>query len=249
MKHPLRCVLAGLRFLTILPTFSSAENDSDYLPGALYFFGIIGIFLGALAAGLYYLFFSALPALVGAVLLAILLSLFSGFLHLDGLADTADGFLSGKPADICLRIMRDSRIGVMGAAAICGLFLLKTAALTSIPGQDLWCALILAPAAGRTSILCLMSLLPYVRQDNGIATLFYTGSSRSAAILSILLLLVLTAFLTPNKLILLGVTISLVIGCFFFLCKKRIGGATGDTLGALCEITETAVLIAFTLYR
>lgn len=247
-KHPLRCLLAGLRFLTIFPTFSSAENDSDYLAGALYFFCIIGIALGSLAAVLFSLFFSALPALVGAALLAILLSLFSGFLHLDGLADTADGFLSGKPVDICLDIMRDSRIGVMGAAAVCGLFLLKTAALSSISGQELLFALVLAPAAGRTAILCLMSVLPYVRKENGLASLFYTGSTRSAATLSLLLLLLLTAFLTPEKLILLGVTTSLVIGCFAFLCKKRIGGATGDTLGALCEITETAVLIAFTLF-
>ena len=248
MAHPLRCLLAGLRFLTIIPTFSSAENDTDYLAGSLYFFTIIGISLGILAAGVAALLLYAAPTLVSAALVAVLLSLFSGFLHLDGLADTADGFMSSKPADACLEIMRDSRIGVMGAAAICAIFLIKTAALYSIIGREFFYALLLAPAAGRTAIICLMSFLPYARENKGLATLFYQGSTRSAALFSVFLLLGLSAFLTPHKIIILSVTFCLVVIGFAILCRKKIAGATGDTLGAVCELTEVGVLIAFTLF-
>ncbi len=246
-RYPLRCILAGLRFLTILPTFSSAENDSRYLSGSLYFFTVIGVFLGVLGAGFAVLVSSVAPPLVSAALLAVLLCFFSGFLHLDGLADTADGFLSGKPAASCLAIMRDSRIGVMGAAAICANVLIKMAALASISGQELLAALVIAPAAGRTAIICLMALCPYARENDGLATLFYQASSRSVALLSIVLLAVLSVFLAPQKTILVAVMCSSVILGFSYFCKKRIGGTTGDTLGAVCELTETGVLLSFTL--
>lgn len=247
-RYPLRCFLAGLRFLTILPTFSSAENDSRYLAGSLYFFTIIGVFLGILGAGFAALVNSVAPPLVSASLLAILLCFFSGFLHLDGLADTADGFLSGKPAATCLAIMRDSRIGVMGAAAICANVLIKMAALASISGQVLPAAMLLAPAAGRTAIICLMALCPYARENDGLATLFYQASSRFIALVSIMLLIAMSVFIAPQRTVLIAVMFSTLILAFSYLCKKRIGGTTGDTLGAVCEITETGVLLSFTLF-
>ncbi len=247
-RYPLRCLLAGLRFLTILPTFSSAENDTLYLAGSLYYFTVIGVFLGTLGALFAALLSTIAPPLVSAALLAVLLCLFSGFLHLDGLADSADGFLSGKPAAACLAIMRDSRIGVMGAAAICATILIKMAALASIDtGRELLSALVLAPAAGRTAIICLMTLCPYARENDGLATLFYQSSTRLAAALSIAVFFALSVFLVPERTMLLVVTLSLVIVGFSYLCKKRIGGTTGDTLGAVCELTETGVLVTFSL--
>ena len=143
--------------------------------------------------------------------------------------------------------MRDSRVGVMGAAAVSAIFLIKTAALVSINSNELMTALVIAPAAGRTSILCSMALLPYARDNEGLGTLFYSGATRSAALFSLLIFVVMSYLMAPAKTMLVVATVILVTLCFAFLCRRRIGGSTGDTLGAVCELTEAAVLLAFSL--
>lgn len=240
--------LAAVRFLTVLPTFSSAADDSIYFKRSLTYFAPTGLLTGLVCVVVAVILGAIAPPLVVAVALSICLSLLSGFFHLDGLADTADGFMSARSADRCLEIMRDSRIGVMGAAAVTSLFLIKTAALYSIEHTEIMCALIVASVAGRTSIVITMAFLPYARQEGGLGALFYSPSTKRSGIISALFLLTVVLIINPTKLFFIIAALVLTTASFSYLCMKRIGGATGDTLGAVCELNEAAVLTALTLF-
>jgi adenosylcobinamide-GDP ribazoletransferase len=245
IRHPLKSLMAAIRFLTILPLPGSGENDTSFFGAALFYFPITGLIIGSFSALCAFFLVNTLPIGVAAVLLTIFLSLASGFLHLDGLADSCDGLLSARPAPKCLEIMRDSRIGVMGAAALSAVFLLKTASIAAFDPANIYYALIIAPVAGRTSIIFMMALLPYARKNEGLGLLFYSANNRWAAFFSALFFITVTVVLIPSKLIMLSLTLVVSVAVFSWVCRKKIGGATGDTLGAVCEITETMVLIAF----
>jgi len=236
---------AAMRFLTIIPVPGGGEKDGSFFGGALFYFTITGVIIGAGGALFSYLLSMVLPSLVTAVILTIFLSIVSGFLHLDGLADSFDGLLSARPAHQSLEIMRDSRIGVMGAAAITALFLLKTTTINSIDHHELIVAMLIVPAAGRTSIVIMMSILPYARKNKGLGELFYTGVNRWAAIVSVLVLGALTILFAPSRFFLIFIILIVTVGMFSWICKTKIGGATGDTLGAVCELSEAMILLSF----
>lgn len=245
--HPVRSFLAALGFLSIIPVGARGAAGQSSFAAALFYFPLVGLLLGGLTAAVFLVLQPILPPLVVGALLAILLSLLSGFIHLDGLADTADGFFSGTPRERCLEIMRDSRVGVMGSAAICCLLIVKTAALASIGGGQMVAALLVAATAGRVAMVCLMALLPYARRESGLGLLFYSDATRQAAVVSILLMVVLTLVLAgPRSVLVFGIA-ALVLLSLAALCRKKIGGATGDTLGATCEMTETAILTIYSM--
>jgi len=245
VRNPFSCLAAAMRFLTIIPVPGGGEKDGSFFGGALFYFTITGVIIGAGGALFSYLLSMVLPSLVTAVILTIFLSIVSGFLHLDGLADSFDGLLSARPAHQSLEIMRDSRIGVMGAAAITALFLLKTTTINSIDHHELIVAMLIVPAAGRTSIVIMMSILPYARKNKGLGELFYTGVNRWAAIVSVLVLGALTILFAPSRFFLIFIILIVTVGMFSWICKTKIGGATGDTLGAVCELSEAMILLSF----
>ena len=242
IRHPFKSLFAALRFLTILP-LGSSEEDHLFFDGALFYFSFVGMLIGI--AG--YLFASILsgfmPAMVLSTVMALYLSLSSGFLHLDGLADTSDGFLSSRPKEQCLEIMRDSSIGVMGAAALIFVLLLKSVSLGALHKNELGPALVICATGGRSALVLMMAVLPYARQDGGLGQLFYTRGVRIGAAVSLVVFMVTVLFFVPQKLILLLFILLTVTVLFCWLCHYKIGGATGDTLGAMCELSETAILI------
>ena len=238
---------AALRFLTIIPLPGSLGTTEDELTGATPFFPLVGLLLGCIAVPLVWLLHLLLPPLLTAVLATLFLLAFSGGLHLDGLADTADGFFSSRPREKILEIMRDSATGAMGVIAIVILLLLKVACLASLD-TDLLPVVFLMPLAGRTAILLMMALLPYARPQGGLATLFYSRRSRMVGLSSLV-------FFSAVALLLTGVqgglavvlTVVLSVALFSWFCQRKIGGATGDTLGASCELAEAAVALVFVI--
>ncbi len=200
---------------------------------------MIGCAIGALGLLLRWL----LPGSVVAVLAIFLLAAVSGCLHLDGLADTADGFLSSRPKERILEIMRDSRTGAMGVIGITLVLLLKFAALSSLASADFFKTVCLMPVAGRCAIVLSMAVLPYAREE-GLGRLFYSRYSRFSALWSLFFLLALTPLIGVGAALLVFVVTSGVVVAFSLWCRRKIGGATGDTLGAVCEITEMAVAVA-----
>ena len=246
LRFPLASLLAGFRFLTIIPVPWGAEKDGRFFQASLLWFPLIGLVIGAAVAFPVALCGALLPPSVTAVFAMILLAGISGCLHLDGLADSGDGLLSARPREQALEIMRDSRSGAMGMVFLIFVILAKYAALSSLPLSVLLAAVIFMPMAGRTAILLSMALLPYARSGDGLGRLFYSPDKVTVAVLGLLFCGVV-ALLFASLQVALSVlfAVFLTVALFSFCCYGKFGGATGDTLGAVCELTEFAVAVSF----
>ncbi len=239
--------LAALRFLTILPLPYNGEDESDQLARSVPYFPVVGLLIGLAAASLDAALLRIFPPVLSGMLVVIAMIVVSGGLHIDGLADTADGFFSSRPKERMLEIMRDSRSGAMGVTAIVCLVGLKVAALASISPQSpgiRWGAILMMPLAGRCALAITLTLLPYARPDGGLALVFKQRPS------------VFHAFWAAGALALVGwivagaqglVMAGAAFGGILILAaytRSKIGGLTGDTLGAACEIVEVLPALA-----
>jgi adenosylcobinamide-GDP ribazoletransferase len=233
---------AALSFLTIFPvTREISESDLKQAPSM---FPWVGILLGSCT-------WAMVPALnflaphLQAILICLVMVSLSGAFHLDGLADTFDGFLSSRPRDRILEIMKDSHNGCMGVTAIVFVILIKSAALSHILSHPTIgsSAIFLAPFLGRCSLLHMMFVLPYAR-ISGLGTTFWNRDRKNTLIslsLSLLICLVALSWLG----LLLWSIVLMIQWLFFKWSMKKIGGGTGDVLGAVCEITEAFTLLFF----
>lgn len=236
---------AAIRFLTIIPVPGKLGTSTADLAGSLYCFPLVGLLIGGVTGGVFYLAGPYIPLSLAVVIAVTLLLAFSGGLHLDGVADCADGFFSSRPRQRMLEIMRDSHIGAMGVVALVLVLAFKGAALASVVQAKLWQPLVLMPVAGRSVMLVMMVVLPYARKEGGLASVFYNRASALLAWWAILFLFV-TGWVVAGFLGLLAALGSLLVFFFFcWFCHWKIGGATGDTLGAACEITEAATAVFY----
>ena len=240
-------LLAAVRFLTILPIPGRYGAEEKNLAGSAPFFPVVGLLLGALAAMVAWGASLVAPPMLASAAVVVLLLSFSGALHLDGLCDTADGLLSARPRERALEIMKDSHVGSMGVVAVVCVLLMKFASLASLQQECLWPATFLMPLAGRCAMVMHMALLPYVR-SGGLGSVFYTNRRYLAAIEALAVLLVACWMLFGmDGWIVAAVSITMVL-CLAVYFRRRIGGATGDTFGATCEIVEIAPALTLALW-
>ena len=208
------------------------------------FFPVIGLLLGAVLGLLDRAMAPvATPGLSGAILVAALAWLTRG-LHLDGLGDTFDGLGAGGDRDRILRIMDDSHTGAFGVIAIVLLLLLKVHALESIE-TGRWRALLAAPVLGRW----VMVLLAYRAEPakTGLAAAFIGQlTGRHVAIATTIAVVAVVSVLG-----IAGIMLSIAAAIFAFGGRRylhhRIGGVTGDTCGAVGELTEASVWVCLAL--
>jgi adenosylcobinamide-GDP ribazoletransferase len=239
---------AAIRFLTILPVPNGWSGDEKTLARSIFFFPLVGLAIGLIAAAFDYAIGQALPLLPASVLTILVLIGLSGGLHMDGLADAADGFFSARPRAKMMEIMRDSRIGVMGVLAVMFVVLLKVTLLAAILTSSRWVLILLMPLAGRAAVVLLMTALPYARPEGGLATLFAGSRSWLHGLWAWGLMFVLSGWLAQG-LGLAAAILALVLTALFILYNRsKIGGFTGDTLGAVCELAEMAPLLAAVVY-
>ncbi len=246
-RNPIASFLAGFRFLTIIPISWNSSKDGEFFSSSLIWFPFIGLLIGSVTVSIVSLLMGILPVSLLTVLAMFLLAGFSGFLHLDGLADSGDGLLSSRPRKRALEIMRDSHTGAMGVIVLVFVILGKYAALSSLSGTFFITALFFIPLAGRTAIVLSMAILPYARSGDGLGRLFYSTDSRKVAVLGLLFCMIIAALLTLKYLLFVIPAILLTVAIFSLWCFKKLGGATGDTLGAVCELTEFAVAVGVVL--
>uniref|UniRef100_UPI00405643C8 adenosylcobinamide-GDP ribazoletransferase n=1 Tax=Candidatus Electrothrix sp. TaxID=2170559 RepID=UPI00405643C8 len=245
--------VAALRFLSIIPVSDSFGTNEEELARSVPFFPLVGLFFSCIALPLAWGLYMVLPSAVAAVLMVFLLLGFSGGLHLDGLADTADGFFSARPRERMLEIMRDSATGAMGVMALLLLLSLKIACLAALPapGDKLFLAVFFMPIAGRIAILLLMALLPYARPEGGLGTLFKdsfaTNQARLRALAVMLVFSGISWAAAGPQGILAVCAVLLITALFALFCRQKIGGVTGDTLGAACELAEATIALVFVL--
>ncbi|HKG47472.1 MAG TPA: adenosylcobinamide-GDP ribazoletransferase [Pyrinomonadaceae bacterium] len=245
----LRRFLIAVQFLTRLPVPRRLVTTDKELGHAAGFFPLVGVVVGGAAAAVFVLTKLVAPLPVAVVLtLAFAAFITSGF-HEDGLADTFDGLGGGWTRDRALAIMRDSRIGTYGALALIFLILGKYTFLTALEPDQVWRWLLVAHTASRWTILPLCRWLPYARAEGQgkLVARQITGSSVLTGSAAFLFLLSLLSW--PSALLTIAVTVLVVIfsGLYF---KRKLGGITGDCLGAVNQITEVVLyLIAVLLAR
>ena len=237
-------LLAAIQFLTVIPFPKSFTGGEKELEKCLPFFPVVGLLIGIIIAAFDHVMGLIFPPLPASVMTVIAMTAISGGLHMDGLADTADGFFSARPRERVLEIMRDSRTGVMGVLAVVFVIVLKVSVLISLfppfrPG-----IIVLMPLAGRCSFVMMMTALPYARREGGLATAFGGGKSWLNVLWTSAFLLA-AGWLAGHWMGLAASFSALLMASLFSVyCFRKIGGYTGDTLGAGCEITEIIPAIA-----
>lgn len=239
---------AAIRFLTILPVPGGWSGDEKTLARSIFFFPLAGLAIGLIAAAFDYAVGRALPLLPASVLTILVLIGLSGGLHMDGLADTADGFFSARPRAKMMEIMRDSRIGVMGVLAVVFVVLLKVTLLAVMVTPSRWVLILLMPLAGRAAVVLLMTALPYARPEGGLATLFAGSRSWLHGLWAWGLMFVLSGWLAQGLGLAAAILALILTALFILYNRSKIGGYTGDTLGAVCELAEMAPLLAAVVY-
>lgn len=231
--------LSAIGFLTIIPIPSRAVSNEG---GQVLYFPLAGFVIGCLLYGLDQLLSLALYPEVRVVGDVLFLAVISGALHLDGLADTADGVFSHRPREQILQIMKDSRIGVMGVLTLLFCILLKLAGVAGVIHSESLIWLILAPALGRTAQVMGLVFVNHVPSERTLAEQFYQRGRYSLLAfcpLPFAVIFYVDWILAIASLILF---IFLLVSLLLFF-KNKIGGITGDTLGAATEIIETAFLL------
>lgn len=237
-------VLAGIAFLSRLPVPGAATFGAEDVGRATLAFPLVGALLGALLVLARHGLYPGLPPLVAAFLLLAVGALLTGALHLDGLADMADGFGGGHTREDVLRIMRDHVIGAYGAVALLLVVGVKASALAALleRGQaDL--ALVVAPALGRWGSVLQGRWLPYARRSGGLGSAItdYVGWTEvvGATVLAAGLALGLLGW---KGALALGL-VAVITGVQGAWSLQRIGGITGDTMGANTEVCEALVWV------
>lgn len=236
----LRPFAEALRFLTIIPQPWLPPTDTQGMLRALPWFPAAGLVIGALLLPVGWLAGQLWGALVTAALLVVAWAVLTGGLHLDGLSDTFDGVMSWRPRARKLEIMKDSRIGALGALAISAVLLLKFALLAEA-GAAWWQALLLAPLLGRWADLFGIAWFPPAA-EGGLGHAFH-AQLRRPTLLVVSVLTAAAALLIAGP---AGIAAMLLVSlCTYLLGRwwtRALGGLTGDTYGALCEIAEVVAL-------
>ena len=239
----MRSLRAAASFLTVLPV-ANADGSPGARLGRAYF-PAIGAVVG-LAAGLVFVLLSAfLAPLVAAACAIALLTLLTGAIHLDGLADSADGLLGSRgDAARRLEVMRDPRLGSFGVIAIVLVLVLAVAALSSMSPARGLAALVIAGALSRLATLAVIAFVPYVR-TSGLGVAAWDTRHRAADLLFGSATAVIAGALDWQRALialpLVGVT-GLAVA---LLAYRRVGGATGDVCGATAELCQVATLLVF----
>lgn len=239
----MRRLAAAIRFFTCLPLPAGLGSGEDELKGCLPFVPLVGLAIGSVCAGFDRLCVHRLPATVTCVLLVALLAAASRGLHLDGLTDTADGLLSARDRQAKLAIMRDSHIGAMGVLVAVIALALKVTALAALPVETRWRTVLLTPVVGRCAILVALHIGDYARPEGGLGALF---SDRRDALLWMAAVAAASSagwVLDGTRGIagaLAGLGVAVGLGLW---TRRAIGGWTGDTVGASCELAEIAPAI------
>jgi adenosylcobinamide-GDP ribazoletransferase len=236
----LRAGAGAVSFLTRVPVGRVVDVDATDVARGAAAFPLVGAGVGAVAGGVGLAAAQVLPDLVAAVLAIAAATLVTGALHLDALADTADA-ISAASREEALEIMHDSRIGTFGAAALVLDLLLKVVCVaTLLPADKALAALVAAGALSRAASLPLAAVLRYPRAEGGVLSGRMSPMAATAAAVLAAGIALLVWWSTGLWLVVTVAALAALLGLWF---RRRLGGVTGDCLGATVELCETAVLV------
>lgn len=234
-------LILAFQFFTRLPFKKNIDFNEKNIRTSIIFYPLVGAVIGLLAALIYYplQYLNKNIASLGALFILILVT---GGLHLDGLSDTFDGFLSNRDKERVLEIMKDSRIGAFGVISIIMLVLSKYVIISSFDsGFEL--AVILSLANSRIVVSRIISN-KRVARPGGLGSLFHKSNPGKNIIFSMVIYLVILLFINPYFIIPLIINF-IVAELFCNWSYKKIDGMTGDTYGAIIEVGDTVSLLIF----
>ncbi|MDR2875066.1 MAG: adenosylcobinamide-GDP ribazoletransferase [Methylobacillus sp.] len=239
MREP-RLFFTALMFFTRIPCGRFAGASQDDLDGSSRWFPWIGILVGAVGAGVYWVAQRFFPQEIAVLLSMAATVLLTGAFHEDGLADAADGLGGGWDKEQILVIMQDSRLGSYGALTLFMALLLKFQTLAHMSPMLLPFALIAGHALSRFCALLVMATQEYAR-PNGKAKPLATRLSKSGLLIAAIGgLAPLAAFWHAPHLLWALIPVALIWLWFARKLKHRLGGYTGDCLGAMQQLCELA---------
>jgi adenosylcobinamide-GDP ribazoletransferase len=256
MQRQIVLFLVATQFLTRLPTPAWRSFQPSWLAQAARYFPLVGVLVGSISVGVWWLAGRWLPAATSAGLAMAAALLVTGAFHEDGLADTCDGCGGGGTRDQVLEIMKDSRIGAYGAIGLCIVLGLKWTVYVAIPAVAFPPIVIGAHMVSRWCACGLMVRLPYVRGGDDAKSKPFADALRTRAwiwsgvlgavavapfawtadaALQLLLVRVLGAGVAAAAIA------AALLAAYF---RRRIGGYTGDCLGAVQQFSELGFLLA-----
>lgn len=237
----MKSLLLMLQFTTILPIPIQLQvEDTDFQKG-MKLFPVVGAVIGLILWASYRML-AAFDTLVAAVAVVLLETVITGGLHQDGLGDTFDGLFSNKNGDEMMTVMKDSRLGTHGVLAITGVLLLKVSIIRAINNPA---AVLAMPVLSRFSMVIGASFSNSARKD-GLGNLFIKGVGWKDALFSGILAGAMLYYLTGALCTLVSIAAATVaVLGYIRLFDRKIGGMTGDTLGAVGEICSVLFLIIF----
>lgn len=242
-----RAVVAAITFLTVLPFGRLVVLDGRDVARGSVLFPLVGGAIGALSGGAAWVLGDHLPPLLAAALAVAVGAAVTGALHLDGLADCADGFgARARTPEDRLRVMRDHTNGTYGGTALLLDLVIRVAALSALAGTEQ--ALLFSVAAGALSRAggpLLAVLLPYAQDNPGAGEALNAHPSQPRAAAALVLAGMVAFGCVPDG---AGYALALLASAVVVLlvawtAKRRLGGVTGDVMGACSELVELAVLV------
>jgi len=248
LRYELRLFFTAMQFFTRLPVPRWVGFKPDWLAHATRYFPAIGILIAILCASVYAILVYCLPSPL-AVLLSTAVGIYlTGALHEDGFADVCDGFGGSMQPQRILEIMRDSRIGAFGSIGIVLLLATKIVSLVYLPPAQVIPALLLAHPWSRCCAAGLIWRMDYVREEGKAKPLAQQMSTTEFMVATLTAMLPLMLCLALDWLrwpaVILAVLMGLVVT--FFMAhrfRRRIGGYTGDCLGAVQQLSEVAIYL------
>lgn len=261
-----QALIAAFQFLSVLPIRKQVPFTPPVLTRSVVYYPVVGAVIGLLLAFAAILLPRALPVPAAAALLLAAWVGLTGALHLDGWMDTADGLLSRQDRERALEIMKDSRVGAMGAVAGMLLLLVKFSLIVSLlEAPEGWLALAVAPVWSRWWMVHAIACWPYARAGSGSGGLgsLFREVKRGHSLAAGLLALAATALILAGTgswpaapsfgaigwLASLPLATLLAGGAAASYIGRRLGGQTGDTYGAMNEGVETFLLLVWAAAR
>jgi adenosylcobinamide-GDP ribazoletransferase len=233
-----------MSFLTILPVANADGSPGERLGRA--YFPAIGALIGLVAGIVFAVASAATTPLLGAAAAVAVLCVLTGAIHLDGLADSADGLLGRGDVARRLEVMRDPRLGTYGVTAIVVVLLLDLAAVASMSPARAIAALVIGGALSRLATLSVVALVPYVR-SSGLGVTAWEPRRRGVDLLVGVASAAIACLLDWRRAVIALPVVALTAVLLVMLARRQVGGATGDVCGATAELCQAATLIVFAI--
>jgi adenosylcobinamide-GDP ribazoletransferase len=226
-----------LQFFTRIPINKTVSVEADDFKYGSIFLPVVGLVIGLISVCAYIIASYTRNNLFSAVITVMALACVTGALHLDGLSDSFDGLFSSRSRERILEIMKDSRIGTMGALALIFSVLLKVSLIYGMSYKGALYSIIIAPVISRTSLLFGVAISKYAR-ESGLGKTFIGNVTCKEFVKGFIICIII--ILPLLKLYSLVFVPLIFIGPWLInrYIKSKIGGMTGDTVGALCELQE-----------